>query len=192
MAKEILTVDEVLAKISADKKEDGSFVYNRFSKKNFETLMLAMLNDPQFETEVARAKDGQLDTVEKIEVTKKFRKFCRKIIEKCGVDSKESERIMTDEFTFTNVDGLYEFFATAMYLYMSKGNRFDLIPKKDFKGSISMKKVGKTVKTGPAHSPRTREYLGDYETTKDEHFVLVAKSSCPAWLKKREKVTPKN
>ena len=113
MAK-VVSVKEVLEEMSASRKKDGKFNYNRFNKKNFEKLMKAMLNDPNFKTEVAHVKKGELDSVEEIEVSKNFRKFCQRIIEKSGVDKKESERILTDEFMFDNVSGLYEFFATAM------------------------------------------------------------------------------
>ena len=89
----ILTVQEVLEEISATRKEDGSFNYNRFNKKNFEKLMKAMLNDPNFKTEVAKVKDNNLE-IEEIEVSKEFRKFCKKVIEKAGVDKAESERII--------------------------------------------------------------------------------------------------
>jgi hypothetical protein len=188
MAKTVISVQEVLAEMTATRKENGDFNYNRFNKKNFEKLMKAMLNDPKFTTQVAKVKNGELDSVEEIEVSKGFRKFCKKVIEKSGVDKNESERILSEEFTFDNVEGLYEFFATAMYLYIEKGNRFDLIPKKDFKGSISLKNVKKSTKTSSAYSPQTREYLGDYEITRDEHKELSVKTSCPDYLKTRKKV----
>lgn len=187
MAKAV-SVEEVLKEMSATRKENGKFNYNRFNKKNFEKLMKAMLNDPEFKTEVANAKKGQLESVEEIEVSKGFRKFCKRVIEKAGVDKAESERILSEEFTFDNVSGLYEFFATALYLYIEQGNRWDFIPKKDFKGSIALKEVKKSSKTSSAHSPKTREYLGDYETTKEEHKVLSVKSSCPSYLTSRKKV----
>ena len=187
MAK-VISVKEVLEEMSATRKKDGKFNYNRFNKKNFEKLMKAMLNDPNFKTEVAHVKKGELDSVEEIEVSKNFRKFCQRIIEKSGVDKKESERILSDEFVFDNVSGLYEFFATAMYLYIEKGNRFDLLPKKDFKGSICIKEEKKSSKVTAAHSPQTREYLGDFEISKDDHKILAVKSTCPSYLKSRKKV----
>lgn len=184
----VITVEEVLNEMTATRKEDGSFSYNRFAKKNFDKLMKTMLNDPKFTTQVAKIKKGELESVEDIEVTKGFRKFCKKVIEKAGVDKKESERILTEEFQFDDVDGLYEFFATAMYLYIEKGNKFDLLPKKDFKGSICLKEVKKSSKTSSAYSPKDRSYLGDYETTKEAHKVLGVKSSCPSFLTSRKKV----
>lgn len=184
----VLSVNEVLAELSAPTKESGKFQYNRFNKKSFNKLLKAMLNDPNFETTVAHVKGGQLDSVEKIRVTENFRKFCKKVIEKFGVDKAEAAKVLGEDFTFDNVEGLYEFFATAIYLYIEKGNRFDLLPKEDFKGSLALKNVGESTKTTSAHSPQSREYLGDFETKKGAHKVLVVKSSCPSFLKQRRKV----
>ena len=188
MSKTIVSVEEVLNEMSAKRKEDGDFNYNRFNKKHFEKLMKAMLNDPNFKTKVVHAKNKEIESIEEIEVSKEFRKFCKRIIEKAGVDKAESERILSEEFTFDNVSGLYEFFATALYLYIEKGNRFDLLPKEDFKGSIKIKEVKKSSKVSSARSPQTKEYLGDFEVTKESHKVLSVKSSCPDWLKSRRKV----
>lgn len=188
-----LTVEEVLAEMTAARKENGSFKYNRFNLKNFQKLMKTMLNDPNFETKVAKViktADGEASEVteETVEVTKGFRKFCKKIIEKAGVDKAESERILTEDFQFDNVDGLYEFFATAMYLYIEKGNRFDLLPKKDFKGSIYLKEVNETTTVSKARSPQTGDFLGEYETKKKKHKVAAVKSSCPKYLVEKKKL----
>ena len=182
-----VTVEDVLAEMKASRGDDGKIKYKRFNKGNFEKLLKTMLNSPEFTTQVAKAKKDDV-TIEDLEVTKGFRKFCKRILEKSGVDKKESERILTDEFMFDNVSGLYEFFATAIYLYIEAGNRFDFIPKKDFKGSILLKDVDKTTKTTSIHSPQTKEYMGDYEITKQKHKVLGVKSSCPAYLKDRRKL----
>ena len=70
MSKVTVNVDEVLAEISAKEKEDGKFQYNRFSKKNFNKLLKAVLNDTKFKTTVAHVKKGELESVEEIEVSK--------------------------------------------------------------------------------------------------------------------------
>lgn len=188
MAKTILSVEDVLNEMKASRNEKGKINYNRFNKKNFEKLMKAMFNDPKFTTKVAHVKKGKLDTVEEIEVSKKFRNFVKKCVEKSGVDKKESERILTEEFTVDSTEGLYEFFATALYLYIEQGNRFDLLPKEDFKGSIFVKECDESSKTSKAYSPQSREYLGDYKTTKKKHKELGIKTKCPDWLTSREKV----
>ena len=110
----ILTVQEALASMQAKTNEKGKKVINRFNKKNFTTLMTALANDLDFKAEVAKVKKGELDSVEEVMVTKEFRKWCKKLIEKAGVDKSESERVLSPDFEIDNMEGLYEFFATAL------------------------------------------------------------------------------
>lgn len=189
MAK-IMTVEEALASMKAKEGKNGKPVVNRFNKKNFTLLMTAMANDPEFAAKVVKVKNNAIDSVEDVMVSKGFREFCRKIVEKAGVDKKESAIVMTSEFEFapSDLNGLYEFFADAMYEYMSAGNQFDLLPTEDFKGSISLKNVGEVVKTAEAFSPKDRTSLGTFKTTKKAHKELAVKSSCPSFLKDRVKV----
>lgn len=178
-----MTVNEIKESITA---QPGT--YNRFNKKNFEKLIKSMVNDPEFTTAVAHVKGGELASISEIKVTEGFRTFIKKVLEKFGVDKNESARVLSPEFNIDNVEGLYEFFATAIYEYISTGNTFDLIPKEDFRGGIRMKTVEESVKETTAYSPQTRECLGTYETKKPKHRVLVAKSSCPKYLTSRRKV----
>lgn len=186
----IMTVEEALASMKAKEGKNGTMVINRFNKKNFTTLMTAMANDPEFTAKVVKVKNNEVDSVEDVMVSKGFREFCKKIVEKAGVDKRESEIILTSDFQFSNADlnGLYEFFAEAMYKYMSAGNQFDFLPKEDFKGSISLKDVGEITKTAEAFNPKDRSSLGTYTTTKKAHKELTVKSGCPSFLKNRVKV----
>ena len=189
MAK-IMTVEEALASMKAKEGKNGKPVINRFNKKNFNLLMTAMANDPNFTTKVVKVKGGELDSVEDVMITKGFREFCKKIVEKAGVDKKESDVVFNADFEFTQADmnGLYEFFASAVYQYMSVGNQFDFMPTEDFKGSISLKNVDEVSKTAEAFSPKDRASLGVYTTTKKAHKELTVKSNCPSFLKSRVKV----
>lgn len=182
------TVAEVLQEISPAEKEDGTRVRGRFSKKNFNTLMKAMLNDPDFTVKVANVKKGEITDVEEIMVSKNFRKWVQKLMEEAGFDKSESIKVLDKDFVFPNVDGLYEFFAAALYEYISAGNQFDLMTTEDFKGSIYMKDVKETVVTKDAKDVRTGNYLGKFETTKKKHRELGVNSGCPDWLKSRRKV----
>lgn len=186
------SVKEVLDQIAA-KEKNGKVQLNRFNKKNFTILMTAMANDPSFKVEVAKTKNGELEGVDEVLVSKGFREFCKKIAEKSGVDKTESARILSDSFEFSQSDlqGLYEFFASAVYEYMNAGNRFDFLPTKDFKASISIKEVPETTKTQEAFSPQDRKPLGTYKTTKKAHKELSVKTGCPTFLKHREKVSNK-
>ena len=178
------TVNEVLQTMT---NETGK---NRFNKKNFTTLMTALANDTDFITRVAKVRNSEIDVIEKITVSKGFREFCKKILEKAGLDKNESVIALSDSFEFTNSDfnGFYEFIETAIYEYMNSGNTFEFLPREDFKGSISIKDVPEKTTVAEAFSPKDRTSLGTYETTKKRHKELVAKSSCPVWLKDRKKV----
>lgn len=182
-----MTVTEVLNEIRANRKENGKMEIKQFSKKNFEKLLKAMLNDPNFAIKVAKIKNKEVASVEDIEVTKGFRKFCKKVIEKSGIDKAESERILSDEFKFDNVDGLYEFMATAIYLYIQEGNKFDFLTTEDFKGSLYIKEVDDVEETKESFNPKTRESLGVFTTKKKKHKELAVKSGCPDWCKSRVK-----
>ena len=186
----VMSVEEALASMTAKEGKNGNPVINRFNKKNFTSLMTAMANDPEFTAKVVKVKNNEIDSVEEVMVSKGFREFCRKIVEKAGVDKKESAIVLTPAFEFSNSDlnGLYEFFAEAVYEYMAAGNQFDFLPTEDFKGSISLKNVAEVTKTAEAFSPKDRSSLGTYKTTKKAHKELAVKSSCPSFLKSRIKV----
>lgn len=184
----IMTVQEALESMKGKKNAKGEMVINRFNKKNFTKLMVAMANDVDFKTELVKIKKDEIDSVEDVMVTKGFRKWCKSLVEKAGVDKAESERVLSEDFKIENMDGLYEFFATALYKYMEAGNRFDLIPNKEFKGGIYLKEVPERERTADAFSPKDRTYLGTYKTKKKKHKELFIKSSCPSFLQERVKI----
>ena len=190
-----VTVEEVLKEIQAKKKMDKKgvekWVYNRFNKKNYNSLLKAMLNDPSLKMVTTKLKEQGATSEEEIMVTKEFREFLKKILIKAGVDANDANAVMSEEFVIDNVDGLYEFFATSMWLYMNAGNKFDMIPTNDFKGSLYIETVPETKKTYDARDPKKpkgENYIGTFETTKKSHKKLNAKSSCPSWLVSRKQV----
>ena len=187
MAK-ILSVEEAIASITSKTNKKGNKVVNRFNKKNFNTLMLAMVNDVDFTTRVAK-KAGDSYELEDIMVTKEFRKWCRNLVEKAGVDKSESEIVMSNEFKIDNVEGLYEFFATALYEFLDAGNRFDLLNKEDFTGGIILKDVDESVRIYEARNPKDGTKLGTIETTKKKHKEIAAKSSCPTFLSSKRQIS---
>lgn len=186
MSKYNSEVEEYLNSIGTDNKT------NRFSKKKFNDLLTALSNDLSCSVEQVKIKDGQIATIEEIMVTKEFRKWCRKLLEKAGIDKIESKRILTEDIKFDSMDGLYEFFSAAMYIYMEKGNRFDFISNTEFKGSLELKDKEESITTSDTFKPGpVKEFIGVYETTKPKHKSLSAKSSCPSYLKKKRLVSQK-
>ena len=185
-----VTVDEVLAEMTASVNEKGEIVNKSFNKKNFTKLLKAMMNDPELKTQVANVKNGELVSVDEIAVGQEFRNWVRKVVEKAGVDHNDSEVVTTDAFEIDSAEGIYDFIATAIWLYIEKGNMFSLMPKENF-GNVSfgVKKVPKKVKQQESRNPMTGEKLGMFEHTYDEHLELVVKNGgCPKWMKKRKKL----
>lgn len=185
-----ITVEDVLAEMTAGTKEDGSIINKSFNKKNFTKLLKAMMNDPELKTQVANVKNGELVSVDEISVGEGFRKWVRKVVEKAGVDHNDAEVVMNDAFEFDSAEGIYEFIATAIWLYIERGNMFQLMPKENLSNvSFGIKKVPKKVKQQESRNPITGESLGMFEHTYDEHLELVVKNGgCPKWMKKRKKL----
>lgn len=177
----ILSVEEALEVIN------GKGGYHRFNKKNFELLMVALLNDNNFTTKVAKYRKGNLEVTD-ILPTKGFRQWCKKLLESTGMDKKDAEIVMRDDFEIATVDGIYDFFMAAMYEYMKNGNHFDFPSKEDFEGSIYLKKVKGSKKKNKQYNPKNRELIGEYEVIKEDHTQLCVKSTCPSYLKHRKLV----
>lgn len=182
------SVNEVLDSIAGKKYAKGELVYNRFSKKSFNELLEAMANDVNFKESVVKKANATTCELEDVMVTEGFRQWLKKVVEKLGVDKKDAEIILSPEYTFSNMDGLYEFFMTAVYEYMMVGNKFDLIPHEEFKGTIYLKDVAETVKVTDARNPKDGSHLGTFEIKKKKHKTLAVKSSCPTYLTIKNKL----
>lgn len=181
-------VNETLKEMAGKVNDNGKVSVNRFSKKNFNKLLKAMMNDTDFSIKVPVVKGGEVDHYEEVMVNENFRKFLKKVLEKAGVDKNESSVVMDSSFTIDNVDGVYEFITTAIYEYMNAGNKFDFLPREDFKGSVAVKKNPKKTKRSHAKNPRDGKDLGEFEYTNEPYTSLVVSSPCPEYLKNRKKV----
>lgn len=177
------SVKEVLARITPEGNTP-----NRFSKKSFNDLMKAMLNDTEFVSEVAVTKNKELADVQQVFVTKEFRGFLKRVLEKAGVDKAESAMVLDPTFTIDNVDGLYDFISSAIYEYMNAKNTFEFQPKKDFRGKLTIKQEPASKKVSEARNPQTGESLGTWEYTTESYKKLVASSPAPDYLKSRKKL----
>ena len=85
MANTYMKVKDALESMHGTVSADGKVKLNRFNKKKFADLMVALANDTEFTSEVARSVNGGDEcVVEEIAVSKEFRKWCRKLVEKAG------------------------------------------------------------------------------------------------------------
>lgn len=187
MAK-LMSVKDALESMTSKPNAKGVKSLNRFNKKNFNILMTAIANDPKF-TETVSKKVGDKVNTEEILVGNNFRKWVKKLVEKAGVDSKDSGFVLTEDFKIDDCEPLYDFFATALYKYIEVGNKFDLHTHEDFQGSIYLKEVEEQSKEYTPRNPSTGESLGKYKTTTKKHKKLLAKSSAPSWLSTKKKLS---
>lgn len=184
------TLDEVLDEIRADRKENGKIAYKQFTRTNFEKVCRAVANDPDFETDMAVwIKNQDCISVDKLKISKPFRAWLKKILEQFGIDKNESQIVMGNDYEVPKMDWCYDFFATVLYEFIASGNKFQMIPKTDFKGKLYLKENESTTKTRKAKNPRTGEYLGEFEITTDKYRSLAVESPCPDYLKKRRKMS---
>lgn len=159
---------------------------SRFSKESFNEQIKAILNDPDFKVDVVKSSKLKEEgyTVEQIAVSQQFRGFCKKLLEKFGVDKYESEKVLSEDFKFTNVDGLYEFMATCIYEYLDAGNTFNFIPRYGFKGSLELEEKPECEKVSTLTDKEGNKKT--YCTFFGKHKKLKASSGCPSYLKKKK------
>lgn len=161
----------------------------RFSKKAFGQLLTAMAGDPDFTAEVAIIKKGEFTGYEEIAIGEEFRKWVRKVVEKAGLDSADSELVMKSDFNLGDISWMYDFFAEAMWLYMSNGGKFELHKKENFDGgSLKVVDVEKSQKRKDVKRPGSSEVLGTFDITEEGYKKLVSSSGCPKYLRSRIRV----
>jgi len=160
----------------------------RFNKEEFNKNIKDILNNPDYSIGVVKISKAKEEgyTVSEVAVSKNFRKFCKKLLEQFGVDKFESEKVMTSDFQFTNVDGLYEFICTCIYKYIDEGNKFDFVPRMGFKGSLELVNVEAKEKTSKLKDADGN--INIYQTFMKPHKKLKASSSCPSYLKEKKKL----
>lgn len=176
-------VAEVLAEITPEK---GTA---RFSKKSFNKLLTAMINDTEFATQVAVVKNKELAEVKEIFVGKDFRKFLKGVLVKAGMDKADAGVVMDPSFQIDNVDGLYEFIATVVYEYMDASNRFEFLPKEDFHGSMCLRTKPAAKTNSRVRNPQTNEDLGLWERETKAYKILSCSSPAPDYLTTRKKLS---
>lgn len=179
-------MSDVLKELEAKKNAKGEVILNKFNKKNFNKVVLAMLNDPDYADKIVKKESEDGPTYEEILVSKNFRKWLKDIVKSLGVDSKELG--ILDTYEFKNVDGMYDLVMAAAYEYMKVGNKFDIPSHENFKGSIYVKDVPASKKVVEARNPADGTRLGIYETTYKPYKQLAIKSSAPKYAKTKKKL----
>lgn len=173
---------EVLAEIKAGAEASS---VKSFSKSDFEKLVRAFVNTPDYECEIVKTKNGEM-VKSTVNPVANFRGMIRTILKDFGVDKAEAEKVMT-EYEIRTCD-MYEFVSEIIYKYMEAGKKFDFINKEDFSGSMSLKFVEEEEKEYTEIRKKDADPsvpLKTFKQRKKAHKVLEKKSKCPKWLKER-------
>lgn len=147
-----------------------------FSKKDFESLFTAFLNEVGYETQIVAVKGGDKVT-ESVKPVDEFRKVFYNTLVDFGVDKQEAERILTGEYQFKKVPGAYAFTSEILEQYLINKD-FTFLPKEDFAAKLSIVDVVEQTKEFrvPDSDKKVTKTIG-------AHRKLKSKSSAPKWLK---------
>lgn len=182
------TLDEVLKEIeeSVSVSAKTGKVKKTFSRSDFDRVLKHLMNTPEYKAEYCSTKAGELVKTD-VEIVKKMRDSLKKMLINGGLDKQAADAFM-ETYQFTTVDGFYEVFTEAMYLFMNANKKFDFPTREDFKGSISLKVMEENVGTFTSirkNDDGTPPEKFQIKTKK--HKVLEKKSKAPAWLKEKFK-----
>ena len=178
------SLNDVLTAISADINSKGEKKLNRWSRESFNRLINAAAADPSFSSQIAKIEKGEFKGYEEIACGKEFRKWCKKLIERAGIDPLEAAVVESADFPMGDISWMYEFFSEVLWLYL-ENNKFKLPNKEGFEATLALKEVPESKKVGEVIKPGGEKLPGMYETVKGEHLELTVKSKCPKWLQKR-------
>jgi len=181
------TLDEVLKEIeeSVSVSKSGK-IKKTFSRADYDRVLKTLMNTPEYKAVYCSTKNGELVKTE-VEIVKKMRDSLKKVLEKAGLDKQAADDFMNNH-QFTNVDGFYEVFTEATYLFMNANKKFDFPTREDFKGSISIKTVDESVGTFKSiRKPGDNTPPEEFKIKTGKHKVLEKKSKAPAWIKNKFK-----
>lgn len=156
-----------------------------FSKKDFNILMEAYINDTEFVADAdhtMKKVDGEKVLVRNsIKPVKAFRGMLIEMLSELGMDKAEAES-MAMNYKFKKVDAMYDFMNNFIYEYMKTGRKYKLTEKEMMVSSIYIKEkeaqTQKTFKKDPDTGKETTKV-----TEKEAYWSLGQKSSCPDWKK---------
>lgn len=170
-------LDEIVKRAKSDAK-DGK-LRKSFSRKFYNDVAEAVMNDPDYEFELAKVRDGKMEVV-KTKPSRVFReKLFGPVMSTFNVDADDVKKfIETYQFSAAQANTLYDLMAAVNWEYMNTGKILRMPSKPDFVGAIYVKDVPETERT----NSKTKEV-----TVNKKHKALVKKSVTPPWLKVKKK-----
>ena len=161
------------------KKAKNGKVNPSFSRKFYDDVAGAILNDPDYETTEFKVRNGKPTEI-KSKPSRAFReKLLLPIAKGFGVDEADANKFCENyKFTPTQANTIYDLMSAINWEYMNCGKILRLPSKKDFTGSIFIKDVPESTFVQPKTGKKTKSKA---------HRALGKKSSTPAWCKESVK-----
>lgn len=179
MAKKTFTqrLDEIMK--GAKKASKDGTIKSSFSRKFYDDIAGAVMNDPDYEFDEVKMKGGEAVVV-KSKPTKEFReKLFTPLMKSFNVDAEDAQKFIQDyQFTPAQASTMYNLMAAINWEYMKTGKILRLPSKEDFVGSINIREVEESVYENKKTGIKVR---------RKPHKVLLKRSNTPAWKKERIK-----
>lgn len=169
--------NEMMAELAANVKLSAKGKAKKnFSRKDFDQLFTAFLNENDYETEVVSVKGEEL-VRETVKPVAEFRKVFYNTLLDFGVDKQEAAKILDGTYQFNKTPGAYEFTSEVLENYL-KHKKFNFLPKEDLAASIVLEDVEEEVKEfrKPGTDEKSKKRI-------KKHRKVKAKSSAPKWAK---------
>lgn len=180
------TFKEVKAELIANVKrgKNGNIIHS-FSKTDFNEMINAMINDPEYQMETVKVVDGELTNFSTPVVKEVRDKLLIPVLMKAGVDKAEAtELASTFRYSNNQTSCLYDFVVDAIYQYMDAGKKINFPNRQDFNGSIYLKDVDEEIVERDIRDIKDHKtIIGHKKEKRGRHKTIVKKSSCPAWMR---------
>ena len=100
------------------------------------------------------------------------------------MNAVSDNHVTTDDGSF----GFHGMGTDCLKSLWDAGNKFDLLPKEDFKGSLYLSTVEAASRVSTVRNPQTNEDMGEFEFSHKAYKTLKASSPCPKYLKSKKKL----
>lgn len=159
----------------AKKKEKKVKTALPFSRSKKAALTQALLNDPDYEAEVIKFKDGDFVT-QKIKPVSEFRhQFIEKVLTDHGIDKQEAANAAKKyKYSLKQAEAIYPVVSEDVENYIRLGFTYRFLDKKDFSGAVYMRDI-----PGGTKSYRDPSTGKEVKSKIDPHKVIVKKGGAP-------------
>ena len=168
-------LNEIVEEAKSSSK-DGT-VKSSFSRKFYNDVACAVLNDPDYEFDEIRIRNGKPTKITSTPSREFRERIIAPILSTMDVDNDDIKKFVQDyEFTQAQAATIYDLASAINWEYMNTGKILRLPSKETFVGSINLKDIDESIyenkKTG-------------VKTKRKAHKALLKRSTTPSWCKER-------